>query len=129
MARERGFQRHNIDAARELRKRQTPAEQRAWLLLKDRRLTGLKFRRQHPVGPYVLDFCCASKRLVVELDGEIHINQISEDMERQRELESRGYRFLRFTNDTVFEKPDKFIDAILSAAFGPSPTAVGEGLG
>ena len=58
--------------ARDLRKRLTPAERILWRLLRDRRLKGLKFRRQFPIGPFVVDFCCYELRLVIELDGEVH---------------------------------------------------------
>ena len=78
--------RNNIDAARDLRQRMTPAEKATWALLRDHRLDGVKFRRQHAVGPYVLVFCCASLRLVIELDGSVHENQAEDDALRQREL-------------------------------------------
>jgi very-short-patch-repair endonuclease len=58
--------------ARDLRKRQTPAERIFWKLLRDRRLKSLKFRRQFPIGPFVADFCCHAIRLVIELDGDVH---------------------------------------------------------
>ena len=113
---------HNVEAARELRRRSTPAEAAAWRLLRDRRFGGVKFRRQHPVGPYVLDFCCAALRLAIELDGGIHERQIDADAHRQRELESHGYRLLRFTNDDVLHRPDFFAARVLEAVQSLAPS-------
>jgi very-short-patch-repair endonuclease len=61
-----------IARARELRKGQTRAESRAWWLLRSRNLAGFKFRRQHPIGPYFVDFCCPDLKLIVELEGSVH---------------------------------------------------------
>ena len=72
---QRGEHRHNVPAARDLRQRGTPAEELLWDALRNRRLDGLKFRRQHPVGPFVIDFCCPSRQLAIELDGEVHVSQ------------------------------------------------------
>ena len=93
------------DLARELRKRQTSAERVLWEALRDRRADGLKFRRQYPVPGtmYVADFCSVQARLLVELDGEIHMKQGVQDRERQQELEDLGYRVLRFGNDQVLK--------------------------
>ena len=93
--------RNNVPAARHLRQRLTPAEEVLWRSLRDRRFDGLKFRRQHPVGPFVLDFCCADVRLSVEVDGPVHDQQTNQDEERARLLADRGYRVLRVRNDEV----------------------------
>ena len=97
--------RPGVDAARELRhsRRATPAEQLLWEAVRDRRLDGLKFRRQHPIGPFVVDFCCASCRLVVELDGEVHDDPecAAQDKVRAALLEAHGYRLLRFHNKEI----------------------------
>jgi very-short-patch-repair endonuclease len=79
----------------------TPAEVMLWERLRDRRLAGLKFRRQHPVGPFVLDFCCATHRIVIELDGEIHEEMAEQDEERSRLLAAHGYHVIRFRNEEV----------------------------
>ena len=84
------------ETAREMRHELTPAESQLWNALRGRKLGGLKFRRQHPVGRFILDFFCAEYRLVVEVDGEIHATQIEHDTERTRLLGEFGYRVIRF---------------------------------
>src|SRR5215210_585989 len=93
--------RHNVPAARDLRARETPVEDILWEELRGRRLDGMKFRRQHPIGAFVVDFCCAECRLVIELDGEIHANQRQQDTEREAVLALAGYRVIRFPNQSV----------------------------
>ena len=97
----RSARRQNVPAARILRGRETPAEQVLWEALGGRRLAGLKFRRQHPVGPFIADFCCAEQRLIVEVDGEIHEAQQDRDTEREDVLRTAGYSILRFTNKEI----------------------------
>jgi len=75
----------------------------------------LKFRRQHPVGPFVVDFYCASCKLVVELDGGIHDEQVAQDIARTQHLNGFGYRVLRFTNDAVFHNRDGVLKTIAAA--------------
>src|SRR5688572_28738934 len=75
--------RHNVPAARDLRARETWAEDLLWTALRGRRLDGMKFRRQHPIGPFVLDFCCVERRLAIEVDGEVHATRREHDAERQ----------------------------------------------
>lgn len=89
--------------SRELRKTQTKAESLIWTVLRGKRLAGLKFRRQHPIGPYFADFACVETMTVVELDGEYHANeeQAAKDRERQRYLESLGWKVIRFRNEDV----------------------------
>jgi len=87
--------------ARHLRRRQTDAERRFWLLLRDRRLQGWKFRRQVPLGPYIADFYCAAAKLIVELDGGQHAAQTKQDQQRTSWLESQDYAVLRFWNHDV----------------------------
>jgi very-short-patch-repair endonuclease len=88
-------------ASLQLRRRMTPAEQVLWQALRNNQLCGIKFRRQHPLGRTILDFCAPSIRLVIEVDGEIHRYQQIEDAARTRHLEEYGYRVIRFTNDEV----------------------------
>lgn len=84
-----------------LRKRLTPAEQILWALLRARKLSGYKFRRQFPVGRTVLDFCVPALRLGIELDGEIHLKQQDYDRIRTEYLNSLGYHILRFSNANI----------------------------
>ncbi|NOS68202.1 MAG: endonuclease domain-containing protein [Candidatus Peribacteraceae bacterium] len=90
-----------VERARILRKGQTVMEMLLWRELRDRRLNGLKFRRQVPIGPFIVDFYCAEKKLIVELDGSAHedLERKMKDQERERYLSECGYQFLRFTND------------------------------
>jgi len=90
------------EKARNLRKNQTDAERKLWYHLKDRRLAGFTFRRQHPIGHFIVDFVCQEARLIVELDGGQHTSQIEEDKGRTACLETRGYRVVRFWNNQVF---------------------------
>jgi very-short-patch-repair endonuclease len=78
MSTDRVRHRDNVPAARDLRIRQTAAEVMLWEALRNRRLDGVKFRRQHPVGPFVIDFCCPERRLAIEVDGGIHAAQCSD---------------------------------------------------
>jgi very-short-patch-repair endonuclease len=88
------------EAARFLRRRSTLPERLLWDHLRNRRFNGLKFRRQHTFGPYVLDFYCAELKLAIELDGPYHLRteQAARDSERTSYLEARGMRLMRFTN-------------------------------
>ena len=85
----------------ELRQPQTPAEQRLWAVLRDRGLGGYKFRRQHPIGPFIVDFYCAEVKLAIEVDGEVHMQQVEYDAERTEWLETQGCRVMRFANEAV----------------------------
>ena len=87
------------ERARELRREMTALESLVWDALRGRKLDGLKFRRQAPIGPYIADFYCPATRLVVEIDGPHHDLQVQEDAARTRYLESRGCRVVRFRAD------------------------------
>ncbi len=89
------------DAARAQRKDPTPSESQLWECLRGTRLDGRKFRRQQPIGPFIVDLYCPEERLVVEVDGAVHDGQEVEDAQRQEALESLGLRFVRVTNDEV----------------------------
>ena len=108
------------DHQRLLRHRQTEAERVLWQHLRNRRLQGWKFRRQHRVGRYITDFACLERLLVVELDGSQHLDAAEHDAARTRFLETRGFRVLRFWNDDVLRKMDGVLDAI-SIALAPHP--------
>ena len=90
--------------AQALRRADTPAEEKLWEILRDRKVLGLKFRRQHPVGPYVADFYCHELKLILEIDGSVHneAQQMAHDQNRDANLTTLGYTILRFTNDEVF---------------------------
>jgi very-short-patch-repair endonuclease len=103
------------NAAKQLRRTLTPAEQQLWQALRGGKLAGLKFRRQHPVGNFILDFYCAVHKLVVEVDGEIHETQIEYDAARTTELESYGYKIVRFTNEVVLHQLETVLAEILQA--------------
>jgi very-short-patch-repair endonuclease len=88
------------DRARQLRKNMTTSEWRVWSYLKGRQLDGWKFRRQAPIGPYIVDFVCFAARLVVELDGNSHDDvEAGHDERRQAWLESQGFKVLRLSAD------------------------------
>ena len=107
--------------ARALRHRSTPAEIRLWRCLRDRRLLGVKFRRQMPIGRSVVDFCSPQHKLVVELDGPQHADREDEDRQRTALIERAGFRVLRIWNDDVFEDLEAVLATIASALQLPSP--------
>ena len=103
----------SVGKARALRRAETRAERLLWSRLRDRRLGGQKFRRQHPLGPYVVDFLCTEKWLVVEVDGGQHAARVASDQARTCWLESRGVRVVRFWNNEVLENPDGVCSRLL----------------
>ncbi|MGL5832832.1 MAG: endonuclease domain-containing protein [Waterburya sp.] len=109
------------EAARRLRKNLTPAEARLWSALRGKQLAGLRFRCQHPVGNFILDFYCASCKLVVEVDGEIHDQQIDYDHERTSTLAEYGYTVLRFSNEQVFNNFFQVLSEIRQVAISLFP--------
>jgi len=109
------------DYARGLRRRQTDAERRLWARLRDRRLLGVKFARQVPIGPYVVDFCCRELKLIVELDGGQHATRTTYDASRTAFLEGQGYRVLRFWDNDALGNTDGVLHRIAQAVTAPSP--------
>ena len=103
-------------AARRLRRNMTPAEQKLWGALRGKKLGGLKFRAQHPVGPFILDFYCPARKLVIEVDGGVHEKQADYDESRTQQLEAYGYRVIRFRNEEVLEDLPSVLKQILEAA-------------
>lgn len=103
---------------RDLRNHATPAQRALWQVLKQRQLQSRKFRRQHSVGRYVLDFYCPEERLVVELDGAVHDDPLrrEHDAERQAGLEALSVRVLRFENREALETPE-IVAAAIAAHF------------
>ncbi|MBL4818797.1 MAG: endonuclease domain-containing protein [Deltaproteobacteria bacterium] len=118
--------------ARLLRSTSTKSEQVLWAILRAKRFKGYKFRRQHPVGPYVLDFYCARKRMGIELDGEIHNNPAAQqyDQKRTRTLASAGRKIIRFSNYQVLKQKVLVENIILKTLQNDSPSPHGgEGAG
>ena len=110
----------NHERERRLRRDQTEAERVLWQHLRDRRLLGWKFRRQHRIGPYFADFVCAEAGLVIELDGSQHLTQQRRDETRTRLLDTHGFRVVRFWNDDVLRDTDLVLAAIVTA-LAPHP--------
>ena len=101
--------------AKEHRKTPTPAEQIMWAHLRSRKLCGLKFRSHRPIGPYIADFYGAQHKLVVELDGGVHLNQAAYDLDRTAYLAGRGIQVLRVRNEMVENDMEKVMERIASA--------------
>ena len=110
-----------------LRERMTPAEEVLWEALRDKQLEGLKFRRQHPVEQFVLDFYCPHFKLVVEMDGSIHDTRAEEDAARTEHLSAFGYRVIRFRNKEVLENLPDVLKRIAEAAQPGVPPALNNG--
>ena len=100
--------------ARQLRQRMTDAELLLWRHLRSRRLDGHKFRRQHPIGPYIVDFVHLQARLIIEADGSQHLGN-AHDRQRDAWLQAQGYRVLRFWNNDILQHPDTVLAAIWQA--------------
>ena len=98
--------------ARALRKRKTPAERRLWAVVRHGTLLGVKFRRQHPAGRFVLDFYCPAVKLAIEVAGEIHAHQAEYDEARTAYLESCGIRVIRFHNDEILHDLPGVLDRL-----------------
>ena len=101
-----------LGRARELRQNATEAKKRLWSCLRARQVLGYKFRRQCPLGPYIVDFLCWQARLVVELDGGQHMEQQASDEIRTAYLENRGFTVLRFWNPDVFDNLEGVLETI-----------------
>ena len=107
--------------ARELRRSQTPAESRLWERLRDSQLAGYKFRRQQPIDRFIVDFYCAASRLVVEVDGDSHAEQVEYDAARTEWLEAQGYQVIRFANGDVHHHLEGVLTMILQACESVTP--------
>jgi len=113
--------------ARELRQAQTPAEELLWELVRDRRLLGLTFRRQHQFGNYVLDFYCHEAKVAVELDGPVHEGRTRHDTKRDRYLASQGVTVMRITNQDLLTDTESTLKALIRRLKLPSPPGRGAG--
>ena len=100
--------------ARDLRRTSSDAEIRLWAHLRARRLAGYKFRRQHPIGPFIVDFACTERRLIVEADGSQH-SENAADERRTEWLTSQGWRVVRFWNNDILANTEGVLEAILAA--------------
>jgi very-short-patch-repair endonuclease len=96
-----------------LRRDQTDAESKLSSRIRNSQIDGAKFRRQFPIGEFIADFCCQSQRLVVELDGSRHAEQLQRDEWRTALLARHGYRVLRFWNEEIINDPDGVLERIL----------------
>src|SRR5947207_2002021 len=105
----------SVGRARSLRANSNFPERLLWGKLRGQRLAELKFRRQHPLGPFVLDYYCHEARIAIELDGDSHDGRYQYDADRQRLIEQQGIRVLRFGNDDVLHDMDSVLLAILKA--------------
>ena len=119
-----------LNTAKSLRTAGTDAERKLWYHLRARRLSGFKFRRQHPIPPYVVDFYCDELKLAIELDGSQHSEEI--DSTRTHALERQGLLVLRFWDNQVLQETDAVLKAILTVALdrtlSPTPPPTGEWL-
>src|SRR2546423_10150941 len=102
-----------LERARAMRHEGAPAERILWWCLRNRRLDGLKFRRQVPIGRFIADFYCAEQSLLIELDGDSHNARGEYDEERTQWLQERGRRVVRFLNDDVYRSLDAVLMTIL----------------
>jgi len=109
------------DRARNLRRRSTDAERLLWRHLRDRQLAGIKFRRQHPFGKFVVDFVCLEHRLIVEVDGGQHATRQRSDSDREAFLMRQGDRVLRFWNNEVLGNTPGVLETIVGAARSGDP--------
>jgi very-short-patch-repair endonuclease len=100
--------------ATELRQNTTDAERRLWAVLRDRRLQGYKFRRQHPIGRFIVDFACTKHHLVIEADGGQHDENLF-DARRTAWLESQGWRVIRFWNNDILANTEGVMKTVLEA--------------
>ena len=98
--------------AKSLRKDATPSEKLLWSQLRQKRFGGVKFRRQQPIGPYIVDFFSSEARLVIELDGESHVGRERHDTDRQAYLERQGLTVMRFWDSDVFANTDGVLQMI-----------------
>jgi very-short-patch-repair endonuclease len=110
-----------LNRARQLRKSWTDAELRLWQSLRNRGIGEHKFRRQHPIGPYVVDFVCLEQQLIIEVDGSQHIDRAEQDEKRTAYLEAQGFRVMRFWDNDVLMQTNGVMQVIFDSLTGPSP--------
>ena len=108
--------------AKILRKNMTDAERILWQRLRNRQLGGFKFRRQKPIGPYIVDFVCLEKKIIVEVDGGQHALNMGADTIREDSLKKKGYKTLRFWNHDVLRDTNSVLERILDGLKGKTPS-------
>ncbi len=108
-----------LNHVRALRQNMTDAEIHLWYFLRARRLNGYKFRRQHLIHPYVIDFICLEKKLIIECDGSQHAEANNYDKQRSDFLKSKGYKIIRFWNDAILQETYLVLDLIVEALEEP----------
>jgi len=118
LTRKGGIKGIEVEKARQLRQQATEAEKILWKALRNRELNNLKFRRQHPIASYVVDFYCAEVILIVEVDGSMHNipEERNYDKARQEDLENMGYSVIRFTNTQIENDLDNVLSIIIKTA-------------
>jgi very-short-patch-repair endonuclease len=115
-----------LNNAKTLRSNQTEAEQQLWNHLRAHRFLDLKFKRQKPIGRYIVDFVCVERRLIIEIDGGQHAEQVEYDQHRDAWLRGQGYTVLRFWNNEVIQQMEAVLEKIivtLTLSPSPSPTS------
>jgi very-short-patch-repair endonuclease len=110
-----------VGLAKVLRKSQTDAEKIVWQKLRSKQLNGWKFKRQQPLGRYIVDFVCFDKKLIIEIDGGHHATQRDADRQRELWLQSEGFEVVRFWNNDIFENIDGVLETIMKKLSTPSP--------
>lgn len=111
-----------LNNAKALRTNQTEAEQRLWYHLRAHRFMGLKFKRQKPMGRYIVDFVCVERRLIIELDGGQHSEQVEYDQYRDAWLMNQGYVVLRFWNNEIMQQLEGVLERIRNTiTLSPAP--------
>jgi very-short-patch-repair endonuclease len=113
--------------SKRLRRDQTDAERKLWMRLRSRQMNGFKFRRQQPIGRYIVDFFCPESKLVVELDGGQHADQVEKDQRRTEFLNKAGYRVLRFWDNDVLSDTEAVLQKIVGELNHPSPCPLPQG--
>ena len=113
------------ERARSLRREMTEPENRIWYFLRNRRLNGYKFVREYVIGPYIADFVCRDKKLIVEIDGSQHMEAVEYDQKRTNYLVANGYRVIRFWNNEIFNNTQDVLEVILCYLEGRSRPSSG----
>jgi very-short-patch-repair endonuclease len=127
---ERGYTPLALKRAKSLRKNQTEQESKLWQFVRGHRFASFKFRRQQPMGDYIVDFVCHAAKLIIELDGEQHGEDVAirHDERRARFLERSGYRIVRFSNAEFLTNTQVILDFIYNELTNPSPGPAGHPL-
>ncbi len=112
--------RRQVATARLLRRNSTDVERRLWHRIREKQIEGFRFRRQRPIGKYIVDFVCLEAKLIVELDGGQHAEHADADTARTEFLESLGYRVVRFWNNEVLENMEGVLERIREALLQPA---------